>query len=271
VDLNTKLERESRFWDKSITATTVDRAPELYRVSASLRHDQSIPWLPQLGFPQFVQCVLDRIGPVQGKKILDLGTGSGFLAVLLAANGAEVDAVDVSEASLELARWRAEISGVAERIRFHRRPAEALDFEDAHFDAICGAFVLHHLDLSAAAPELRRVLRPSGNGAFIETSAYSALLMTARRLLPGRLGIEKASSDDEAPLGPSAIETLKEVFGPSVDIDYPTTVFFRMASYIPPLHWAPAQRALAKLDALIHHVPALRRQSYHCVVSFRRK
>jgi 2-polyprenyl-3-methyl-5-hydroxy-6-metoxy-1,4-benzoquinol methylase len=270
MNRDAKIDRESQFWDARATAEA-ERDPELYRVSASLRHDRSVPWLPQLGFPVFVDCLLDRIGNVRGKRVLDLGTGSGFLATLLAANGAEVDAVDVSEASLAVARWRAEISGVAERIRFHCRPAEALGFDNGRFDAACGVFVLHHLDLSAAAPELRRVLRHGGVGAFIETSANSLVLRAARHLLPGHFGIEKASSDDEAPLGAHARATLEQVFGPSVGIDYPSTVFFRMASYISPLHRAPAQRALAGLDALIHRLPALRAQSYHCVVSFRRE
>jgi len=269
VDPKTKIDRESQFWDAR-AAAAAERDPELYRVSAGLRYDRSVPWLPQLGFPLFVNCVLERIGDVQGKRVLDLGTGSGFLATLLAANGAQVDAVDVSEASLAVARWRAEISGVADRIRFHCRPAEALGFDDAYFDAACGVFVLHHLDLSAAAPELRRVLRPGGVGAFIETSARSTVLRAARRLLPGRFGIEKASSDDEAPIGGSATDILEQVFGHSVRMDYPSTVFFRMASYISPLHRAPAQRFLARLDALLHRVTALRSQSYHCVVSFRR-
>ena len=266
---DSKIDRESQFWDAR-AAADAERDPELYRVSADLRYDRSVPWLPQLGFPLFLECLLDRIGGLDGKRVLDLGTGSGFLASLLAANGAQVDAVDVSEASLAVARWRAEISGVADRIRFHCRPAEALGFEDACFDAACGVFVLHHLDLSTAAPELRRVLRPGGAGAFIETSARSSVLRIARNLLPGRFGIEKASSDDEAPLDVSAAVILKQVFGQSVQMDYPSTVFFRMASYIPPLHHAPAERLLAQLDALLHRVPALRSQSYHCVVSFRR-
>jgi GT2 family glycosyltransferase/2-polyprenyl-3-methyl-5-hydroxy-6-metoxy-1,4-benzoquinol methylase len=269
MDQKAKIDRESRFWDAR-TAAANERDPELYRASADLRYDRSVPWLPQLGFPLLMDCVLERIGDVRGKRVLDLGTGSGFLATLLAANGAQVDAVDVSEASLAVARWRAEISGVADRIRFHCRPAEALGFDDAQFDAVCGVFVLHHLDLSAAAPELRRVLRPGGTGAFIETSARSRVLSAARRLLPGHFGIEKASSDDEAPLGVAATAILEQVFGRSVRLEYPTMVFFRMASYISPLHLAWPQRVLAHMDALLYRVPALRAQSYFCVVSFRR-
>jgi ubiquinone/menaquinone biosynthesis C-methylase UbiE len=192
------------------------------------------------------------------------------MSCLFAALGADVDAVDVSESSLDVARWRAEISGLSDRIRFHAAAAEALPFGDGQFDGVCGAFALHHLDLAVAGPELRRVLRPGGRGAFIETCAHSALLMTARRLLPGRFGIEKASSDDEAPLGQSSEELLNRSFGGTVRLEHPNTVFLRMLSYVPPMHLRPMQHLLSAADRLIHRVPALRTQSYFAVVVFQR-
>ena len=235
MDLEAKLARETTFWDAKQSGGET-RDPAMYRVAARDRDDRSVPWLPYIGFPAQVDCMLARLGNLDGRRILDLGCGSGFVSALLAANGALVDAVDISEASLEVARWRAGISGVAGRIAFHRSPAETLPFEEGRFDAICGAFVLHHLDLGVAAPELRRVLKPGGAGAFIETSGKSSVLMAARRLLTGRFGIEKASSDDEAPLAGRADAQLRRVFGETVRIDCPDTLFFRMLSYVPPLH-----------------------------------
>jgi ubiquinone/menaquinone biosynthesis C-methylase UbiE len=266
--VGTKFERERGFWNAK--AAFAEDDPELFRVQAGDRYDRCIPWLPQLGFPAFVECMLDRIGNPRGKRVLDVGTGTGFIAALLAAEGAEVDSVDVSDESLEKARLRAGVSGLGDRIRFHACPAEALPFRDDSFDALCGAFVLHHLDLPAAARELRRVLRPGGRAAFVETSANNRLLMIARRYLCGRLGIEKASSEDEAPLGASARASLEQVFGQSVAFHYPDTVLLRMGGYIPPLHRPRAQQVLAFGDALIHRLPALRSQSYFCVISFER-
>ena len=269
MNRDAKHERESRFWDEK-KATTSENDPTLYRVAATDRHDRSVPWLPYLGFPQYVQCMLDHLGEIRGRRVLDLGSGTGFVAALLAANGADVDAIDISETSLDIARWRAKISGVADRIHFHNMAAETLAFEGESFDAVCGAFVLHHLDLSIGAPELRRVLRPGGTGAFVETCGGSSLLMAARRCLPGRFGIEKASSDDEAPLGPAARAALRGVFGDTVRFDFPSTLVFRMLSYIPPFHTRPAQRLLAAADASIHLIPLLRSQSYYGVVAVRR-
>ncbi len=270
MERDAKLECESQFWNgKSSVPSEYD--PAVYRVAATDRYDRSVPWLPYQGFPQYVQCMLDHLGAIEGKRVLDLGSGTGFVASLLAANGAHVDAIDISEASLDIARWRAEVSGVADRIRFHNMAAETLTFEDQSFDSVCGAFVLHHLDLSIGVPELRRVLRPGGTGAFIETCGGSGLLMAARRCLPGRLGIEKASSDDEVPLGPAARAALRGEFGDTVRFDFPSTLLFRMLSYIPPFHMRPAQGFLAAVDASIHLIPALRSQSYYGVVALRRE
>lgn len=264
-DLDAKLDREAEFWDKTARASEA-RDPDLYRVKMSDRHDRSVPWLPYLGFEDYLGSVLNHLGDVRDKRILDLGCGTGFMASLLAANGAMVDAVDVSESSLEVARWRADVSGTTNRIRFHQAPAERLDFDDSSFDGVCGAFVLHHLDLSLAVPEIHRVLRPGAPAAFIETAAGSAVLMAARRLLPGKLGIEKASSSDEAPLGHSARSILGGTFGALVTIAYPQTLFFRMLSYVPPLHLRPAQKIFSALDAAMHTVSPLRSWSYYAVV-----
>jgi len=269
VDLIGKQERESQFWDAK-QSSLAERDSALYRVTAGDLSDRSVPWLPYLGFPDYVRCVLDHLGDLRGARVLDLGCGTGFMSCLFAAAGAQVDAVDVSESSLEVARWRAEVSGLNHRISFHAVPAEVLPFDDGQFDAVGGAFVLHHLDLSVSGPELRRVLKPGGRGAFIETSANSTLLMTARRLLPGRFGIEKSSSDDEAPLGQSARDLLDRVFDGTVRLESPNTLFFRMLSYVPPMHLRPMQYMLSKVDRLIHKVPAFRTQSYYVVVAFRR-
>ena len=270
MDLEAKLAREATFWDARQGGDET-RDPEHYRVAATDRDDRSVPWLPYLGFPAQVDCMLANLGDLAGRRVLDLGCGSGFVSCLLAANGALVDAVDISEASLDVARWRAEISGVADRIAFHRSAAETLPFESGRFDAVCGAFVLHHLDLRLAAPELSRVMMDGARGAFLETSGRSGVLLAARRLLTGRFGIEKASSDDEAPLAGRADAALRGVFGATVATHQPSTLFFRMLSYVAPLHRPAAQRVLAALDRAMHRVKPLRAQSYYCVVSMQRR
>ena len=67
-------------------------------------------------------------------KILDVGTGPGFFAILLARAGYDVTAVDYTEAMLEEAKKNA--GTLSSKIRFQRMDAQKLDFPDGYFDAV---------------------------------------------------------------------------------------------------------------------------------------
>ena len=82
------------------------------------------------------------IGRIQKRKILDVGTGTGRAARLLALGGANVTAVDASEAMLAVARAKAAEDGVS--VNFLRGDAHALDFRDRSFDvAVCLRVLMH--------------------------------------------------------------------------------------------------------------------------------
>jgi ubiquinone/menaquinone biosynthesis C-methylase UbiE len=265
-----RIERERNFWDAR-TRETVDGHDHVdVRVHAHDRFDKTVPWLPYVGLPEQIDCLLHQLGDVEGKSVLDLGTGTGFMASLLAAKGAQVDAVDVSDESLAVAANRARLSGLADKTRFHNMSAESLDFPDESFDRVVGVFVLHHLDLARGAAEIHRVLRPGGVAVFIETWGSNKLLMAARRLLPGRFGIDKASSDDEAPLGQSARQILADSDFVMVKYLFPNLLFFRMLAYIPSARIAPIPRLLTAMDQALFKLPGLRRFSYYCVVTLKK-
>jgi ubiquinone/menaquinone biosynthesis C-methylase UbiE len=105
---------------------------------------------------------LIRVVPTGGNiKILDVGTGTGFLSFLLEKEGHEITAVDFSVKMLEVARAKGAARG--SRISFVRADAEALPFEPETFDAVVSRFLLWTLpDPQRALKEWKRVLRPGG-------------------------------------------------------------------------------------------------------------
>ena len=99
--------------------------------------------------------------PPEALKILDVGTGPGFFAIILAELGYQVTAVDYTEAMLQQARQNA--GALAGRIQFRTMDAEALDFPDGAFDVVISRNVtwnLRHPD--QAYSHWVRVLKPGG-------------------------------------------------------------------------------------------------------------
>lgn len=93
--------------------------------------------------------------------VLDVGTGTGAIAVPLAEQGHRVTAIDQADEMLARTRAKAHARGVDIDIR--AGDAERLDFPDASFDVVISRWVLWLLpDPAQAAQEWQRVLRPGG-------------------------------------------------------------------------------------------------------------
>ncbi len=98
--------------------------------------------------------ILSWLAPKSGERILDLGCGDGALTARIAASGADVVGVDISEALLAAARARG--------LDVRTGDAMALPF-DAEFDAVFSNAVLHWVRAPAvAAAGMRRALKPGG-------------------------------------------------------------------------------------------------------------
>jgi SAM-dependent methyltransferase len=104
--------------------------------------------------------LLVREGDLAGRRVLDIGCGTGRLAVALVERGSRVWGVDPSEEMLRQARA---IAG--RRVGLRQGRAEELPFKDAWFERVVLRTVVHLVDRSRALPELARVLLPGGRAA----------------------------------------------------------------------------------------------------------
>lgn len=82
----------------------------------------------------------------RGKKVLEIGCGIGTDTMNFARAGADVTSVDLSSASLELAKKRAEVFGFSDKIKFFEANAERLSdyIEPQKYDLVYSFGVIHH-------------------------------------------------------------------------------------------------------------------------------
>ncbi|QOV41564.1 methyltransferase domain-containing protein [Streptomyces ferrugineus] len=115
----------------------------------------------------------DTLGLVPGNRVLDVASGRGTTALLLAdAYGVHVDGVDYSPANTALAQGAAAATGLTERVAFTTGDAEQLPYPDGAFDAvICECALCTFPDKTKAAAEFARVLSPGGRLGITDVTA----------------------------------------------------------------------------------------------------
>jgi ubiquinone/menaquinone biosynthesis C-methylase UbiE len=105
--------------------------------------------------------LLDAAGIRGGGRVLDLGTGLGYVAARAVERGADAVGIDVTRAMVDLA------SRTHPRLTFQQASATELPFPDASFDAVVGNLVILHVgEPELVAEESSRVLVPNGRVAF---------------------------------------------------------------------------------------------------------
>ena len=137
--------------------------------------------------PTSMHRLLVREGDLAGKRVLDIGCGTGaHMAILAAHFGCEVAGVDASEGML--AQARAKLPGVDFRVG----PAEQLPFADASFEAALMTMVAQHLDRPRAFAEARRVLQPGGRLLIVTTNPDAFPGFWMEGLFPSYVAVERA-------------------------------------------------------------------------------
>jgi len=114
------------------------------------RHSTALGWVQDLGLRP-------------NARILEVGCGAGLLTVALARNGYMVDALDSTDAMLQMTWNRAARQDLQDRVRVHAGDVHALPFQAHSFDLVIALGVIPWLHSEQLAlREMRRVLKSGG-------------------------------------------------------------------------------------------------------------
>ena len=116
--------------------------------------------------------VLQIVKASNPKTILDIATGTGDLAILMAETKAEkIIGLDISVGMLEVGKQKIASKKLSQKIEMMVGDSEKMPFEDNTFDAITVAFGIRNFEnLEKGLAEILRVLKPNGTFVILETS-----------------------------------------------------------------------------------------------------
>jgi demethylmenaquinone methyltransferase/2-methoxy-6-polyprenyl-1,4-benzoquinol methylase len=116
--------------------------------------------------------VLKIVSDKKPKNILDIATGTGDLAILMAKTNAEkIIGLDISAGMLEVGKKKIEEKKLSPIIELVLGDSENIPFEDNYFDAITVGFGVRNFEnLEKGFAEILRVLKPNGVFVILETS-----------------------------------------------------------------------------------------------------
>lgn len=116
--------------------------------------------------------VLQIVSKSNPEKILDIATGTGDLAILMAkTNANKIIGLDISVGMLEVGQQKILDKKLSKTIEMVLADSENMPFEDNYFDAITVAFGIRNFEnLEKGLKEILRVLKPNGVFVILETS-----------------------------------------------------------------------------------------------------
>jgi ubiquinone/menaquinone biosynthesis C-methylase UbiE len=149
--------------------------------------------------------IMERLGDVTGKRLLDLGCGAGENSVYFAKKGARCIASDYSPGMVEVALKLAARNGV--EIEGAVVNAMSLDFPDNTFDIVYASNLLHHLpDPATCISEMHRVLKPGGKACFWDPLKHNPAINVYRKIAT------KVRTEDETPLDIKIVKHTRSIF-----------------------------------------------------------
>lgn len=151
------------------------------------------------------RAILERMGDLRGKRLLDVGAGLGESSVYFALKGADVTAVDLSPGMVERAVALGQAHGVS--IRGVVQSGERLDVEAGYYDIVYVANTIHHVtDKDQLFQQMHQALKPGGRFFSFDPLAYNPVIEVYRRMAT------KVRTEDEAPLTFQDVERARVYF-----------------------------------------------------------
>lgn len=199
----------------------------------------------------YPECVVHFLTKHQPEHICDFGCGSGEMACRLGLLGYRVTGLDVSPDLIEVARERAVLEGVADRVTFVVADGASAPLTEGAFDAVLAMSVVHHMPIDEALNALERLLRPGGRIAFLEPVAYSRTLQWLRNRTP----VEKDVSPDERQLCAAEIGLISKRF--IVEEQRHFLMVARLRRLLPEAWFRMGERFLSTLDQALFLIPGV--------------
>jgi len=139
------------------------------------------------------RAILELMGDLKGKRLLDVGVGLGESSVYFALLGADVTAIDISPGMVACAVALGKFHGV--EIHGVVQAGEGLDVPENYFDFVYIANTIHHVtDKESLFRQILRALKPGGRFFSYDPLAYNPVINMYRRMAT------EVRTEDESPL-----------------------------------------------------------------------
>lgn len=129
------------------------------------------------------------LGDVRGKRVVDLGCGSGENLIPLIERGADVIGIDISPDLISLARQRLRLAGLDGTVE--ARSAYDTGLPEGSIDVIFCCALIHHLEIERISKEMSRILSNDGKIILTEPIRFSKAYSWLRSLLPSRENVSE--------------------------------------------------------------------------------
>jgi 2-polyprenyl-3-methyl-5-hydroxy-6-metoxy-1,4-benzoquinol methylase len=149
--------------------------------------------------------IIRQMGPLKGKRILDIGAGLGESSVYFALQGAQVTMVDLSPRMVKITLELGKLNGV--EMEGIVSSAESLNVKPETYDIVYVANTIHHVsDKARLFEQVRNALKPGGRFFSFDPIAYNPVINVYRKMAT------EVRSVDEAPLGTSDLALARKYF-----------------------------------------------------------